>query len=121
MTALAPKAEVKPRSRYVGEVPIAHDRRAAKVGCKRASAYGEMPSPIAAGATKTHCLARGLRRVREPLSKAARRSWAGGRSRARTHTPRVSRRREFWRRLSRNRSRAHDARSRYRRLRLVED
>src|SRR6516165_6040619 len=99
MTALAPKAEVKPRSRYVGEVPIAHDRRAAKA----------------------HCLARGLRRVREPLSKAARRSWAGGRSRARTHTPRVSRRREFWRRLSRNRSRAHDARSRYRRLRLVED
>src|SRR6516162_1835651 len=65
MTALAPKAEVNPRSCYVGEVPNAHDRRAAKVGCKRASAYGEMPSPNAAGATKTHCPTRGLRRVRD--------------------------------------------------------
>src|SRR6516164_1893257 len=119
MTTLAPKAEINPRSCYVGEVPIAHDRPAAKVGYKRASAYGEMPSPIAAGATKTHCLARGLRRLREPLSKAARRSWARGRFRARPHTLRVSPRREFWRRPSRNRNGARDARLRSHPLRLA--
>src|SRR5262249_45010454 len=77
---------INPRSCYVGEVPIAHNRRAAKVGCKRASAYGEMPSPIAAGATKTHCLARGLRRAHEFLSRATRRSWAKGRFQGRPHT-----------------------------------
>src|ERR1700730_2361085 len=68
----------------------------ANAGCKRVSAcVGELSLPIEGDATKTHYLARELLRGREPLSKAARRTWATARFRGRPHTLLVGARCEF--------------------------
>src|SRR5262249_31885023 len=109
---------------FLPETPdVAANRGAARAGRRPARLAGEMPLPIAAaaGATKTHCTAQASRRVHAALAKAVRRNSATGRFRAMQHTLGVSPRREFCRPPWRTRSRAHDARSRYRPLQPARD